>query len=273
MRSRTDRHRALKRSFRAVFPGRVVRRLRRPLPGGRLRCREPDLGWAQRRLPRAHGAVRERPGGTTTPIAAGSTAEAGVPLKVIGAEFQKNPIAAHWLADEPHENSGGLVGQRIGAADCTDETRCAALLTVNRMGPSEVEKVPAQFDPHPLMNGEVDGQIDLLPNEVTPPRAQGARRGVHALRRPRPAVRRRGVRHHRGELRDLSRRAHGIADRHRRGGEGGREGRPHGLRRGPPARPTGRAGRPRAEPARVKRGRRRRAPWPSARRRKRASGS
>jgi hypothetical protein len=65
--------------------------------------------------------------------------------------------------------------QRIGAADCSDETLCAALLAVNGMGPSEVGKVPARFDPHPLMNGEVDGQIGVLANEVTPPGLRGAR--------------------------------------------------------------------------------------------------
>lgn len=105
--------------------------------------------------------------GTTTPIAAGSMAAGeDAPLKVIGAKFQKNPFTVYSLGDNPIEKPADMIGKRIGVATGTNEVLFEALLEVNGIDPSQVEAVPVQFDPQPLMNGEVDGQIGFLTNEA-----------------------------------------------------------------------------------------------------------
>jgi ABC-type nitrate/sulfonate/bicarbonate transport system substrate-binding protein len=105
--------------------------------------------------------------GTTTPIATGSmVAESDAPLKIIGAKFQKNPFTVYSLAENPIKTPQDMVGKRIGVASGTNEILFEALLEVNGIDPSQVEAVPVQFDPQPLMNGEVDGQIGFLTNEA-----------------------------------------------------------------------------------------------------------
>ena len=42
----------------------------------------------------------------------------------------------------------------------------AALLNANGIDPDDVEVVPVDFDPTPLMNGEVDGFMAYLTNEA-----------------------------------------------------------------------------------------------------------
>ena len=105
--------------------------------------------------------------GTTTPIATGSmVAESGAPLKIIGAKFQKNPFTVYSLAENPIKTPQDMVGKKIGVASGTNEVLFEALLEVNGIDPTQVEAVPVQFDPQPLMNGEVDGQIGFLTNEA-----------------------------------------------------------------------------------------------------------
>jgi ABC-type nitrate/sulfonate/bicarbonate transport system substrate-binding protein len=105
--------------------------------------------------------------GTSTPIATGSmVAEEDAPLKIIGTKFQKNPFTVYSLADDPIEEPQDLIGKKIGVASGTNQILFEALLEVNHIDPSQVEAVPVQFDPQPLMNGEVDGQIGFLTNEA-----------------------------------------------------------------------------------------------------------
>ncbi|GAA1323278.1 ABC transporter substrate-binding protein [Brachybacterium rhamnosum] len=105
--------------------------------------------------------------GMTTPLAAGSmVAEEEAPLVLIGAKFQRNPFTIYSTAQNPISSPADLVGKRIGVATGTNEVLFSSLLQVHGIDPADVEKVTVQFDPQPLMNGEVDGQIGTLTNEA-----------------------------------------------------------------------------------------------------------
>lgn len=105
--------------------------------------------------------------GMTTPLAAGSmVAGEEAPLVLLGAKFQRNPFTICSTSATPITTPVDLVGKRIGVATGTNEVLFDALLEVNGIDPADVERVTVQFDPQPLINGEVDGQICTLTNEA-----------------------------------------------------------------------------------------------------------
>ena len=87
------------------------------------------------------------------------------PLKIIGATFQKNPFTILSLKD------GGdiatvedLKGKKIGVQD-SNTSLVMAFLAANGLTTDDVTIVPVQYDPAPLINGEVDGFTAYLTNE------------------------------------------------------------------------------------------------------------
>ncbi|GAB3603168.1 ABC transporter substrate-binding protein [Microbacterium aureliae] len=93
-------------------------------------------------------------------------AEQDAPLKIIGATFQKNPFTILSLADGGDiATPEDLIGKTIGVQD-SNASVFAALLNANGIDESEVTVVPVDFDPTPLMNGEVDGFMAYLTNEA-----------------------------------------------------------------------------------------------------------
>lgn len=88
------------------------------------------------------------------------------PLKIVGAKYQKNPFTILSLADEGDiATPDDLVGQRIGVQAGGNEALFEAMLEVNGIDPDEVEVVPVEYDPAPLVDGEVDGFMAYLINE------------------------------------------------------------------------------------------------------------
>ncbi|GAA1998828.1 ABC transporter substrate-binding protein [Microbacterium ulmi] len=95
-----------------------------------------------------------------------AVAEQDAPLKIIGATFQKNPFTILSLADGADiKTPQDLIGKRIGVQD-SNASVFAALLAANDIDPSSLEIVPVDFDPTPLINGEVDGFMAYLTNEA-----------------------------------------------------------------------------------------------------------
>lgn len=88
------------------------------------------------------------------------------PLKIIGATFQKNPFTILSLADGGNiETPEDLVGKKIGVQD-SNASVFEAILNANGIDPADVEVVPVDFDPTPLMEGDVDGFMAYLTNEA-----------------------------------------------------------------------------------------------------------
>jgi len=79
----------------------------------------------------------------------------GAPFKIIAVAMQKNPFAITSLPGNPVNAPADLVGKRIGMATANTPV-LQALCTLNGVDIGEIEIVPTQYDPAPLVNGEVD---------------------------------------------------------------------------------------------------------------------
>lgn len=105
--------------------------------------------------------------GLTNAVTVGQViAQEEAPLKIIGTTYQKNPFTILSLADGGDiATPADLVGKRIGVQAGGNETLFDALLVANDIDPADVEKVPVEYDPSPLVNGDVDGFLAYITNE------------------------------------------------------------------------------------------------------------
>lgn len=98
------------------------------------------------------------------------------PLKVIGANFQKNPFCILYLNDDPIPDPEALRGKTIGVQQANEQI-WQALLRANDLeegdGADQVRKVPVDFEPTPLENGEVQGFFSFITNEPNILRVKG----------------------------------------------------------------------------------------------------
>lgn len=106
---------------------------------------------------------------TGSEIVAGAIRENDAPLKIIGANFQDNPFCILSLAEKtPIKTGKDMIGKTIGV-QAANEPVWQALLkllgTTEGDGPDQIKKVPAGFDPAPLLSGEVDGFFSFASNE------------------------------------------------------------------------------------------------------------
>ncbi|MDQ6697604.1 MAG: ABC transporter substrate-binding protein [Actinomycetota bacterium] len=102
--------------------------------------------------------------GISSPDITASAILKGAPTILIGAIFQKNPFAVMSLAKSPINTPKDLIGKKIGVQS-TNESVWKAFLKANKIDESKVTLVPAQFDPQPLVAGEVDGWFSFITNE------------------------------------------------------------------------------------------------------------
>ncbi|MEM1386328.1 MAG: ABC transporter substrate-binding protein [Pseudomonadota bacterium] len=79
----------------------------------------------------------------------------GAPFKILAVAMQKNPFAIASLATNPVNEPSDLVGKRIGMAVANTPV-LQALCTLNNVDINEIEIVPTQYDPAPLVSGQVD---------------------------------------------------------------------------------------------------------------------
>lgn len=101
-------------------------------------------------------------------------AEEEAPLKIVGTTFQKNPFTILSLADGGDITTPeDLIGKRIGVQAGGNETLFDALLAANDIDPDQVTKVPVEYDPSPLVNGDVDGFLAYLTNESITVESEG----------------------------------------------------------------------------------------------------
>ena len=98
----------------------------------------------------------------------------GAELKIIGTTYQKNPFTILSLKDGANiKTAKDLIGKKIGVQAGPNETLFDALLKANGIDASKVTKVPVQYDPAPLVNGEVDGFLAYVTNESFVVESQG----------------------------------------------------------------------------------------------------
>jgi ABC-type nitrate/sulfonate/bicarbonate transport system substrate-binding protein len=85
----------------------------------------------------------------------------GAKFKIIGAQFQKTPIGVVSLESNPVPNVKALEG-KVLAVPPVNMAEVAGMLRLNGIAKTAVRIVPYQFDPTPLIKGEIDATVDFV---------------------------------------------------------------------------------------------------------------
>lgn len=87
----------------------------------------------------------------------------GAPFKIIGAQYQKNPIGIVSLASNPIKTPEDMVGKTI-AVPPVNVVSVEAMLKISGVDRAAVNIVPYAYDPTPLIKGEIDASLDFTTN-------------------------------------------------------------------------------------------------------------
>lgn len=110
---------------------------------------------------------------TTPDTTIKAIAEQGAPFKIIGAQYQKNPIGIVSLVESGITSPADLVGKTL-AVPPVNVISVEAMLKLNGIAASEVNIVPYAYDPTPLIKGEIDASLDFTTNVPYTISQQGA---------------------------------------------------------------------------------------------------
>lgn len=100
---------------------------------------------------------------TTPDTTIKAIAEQGAPFKIIGAQYQKNPIGIVSLASNPIKTPEDLIGKTL-AVPPVNVISVEAMLKISGVDRSKVNIVPYAYDPTPLIKGEIDASLDFTTN-------------------------------------------------------------------------------------------------------------
>jgi ABC-type nitrate/sulfonate/bicarbonate transport system substrate-binding protein len=100
---------------------------------------------------------------TTPDTTVTAIVEQGAPFKIIGTQYQKNPIGIVSLASKPVKTPQDMVGKTI-AVPPVNVTSVEAVLKINNIDRASVNIVPYAYDPTPLIKGEIDASLDFTTN-------------------------------------------------------------------------------------------------------------
>ncbi|MGW3650068.1 ABC transporter substrate-binding protein [Streptomyces sp. NPDC000878] len=108
----------------------------------------------------------------SAPDITGAAIAKGAALKIIGAQYQKNPFCVMSMAKAPITEPEDMYGKKIGV-QASNEAIWAAFVKSAKIDESKITKVPVQFDPLPLTQGTVDGWFSFVTNEPNTLRLKG----------------------------------------------------------------------------------------------------
>ncbi len=100
---------------------------------------------------------------TTPDTTVKAIVEQGAKFKIIGAQYQKNPIGIVSLKKAPILTPADMVGKTI-AVPPVNTISVEAVLAVNGIDRASVNIVPYAYDPTPLIRGEIDASLDFTTN-------------------------------------------------------------------------------------------------------------
>lgn len=100
---------------------------------------------------------------TTPDTTVKAIAEQGAKFKIIGAQYQKNPIGIVSLASKPINTPKDLIGKTL-AVPPVNVISVEAVLKINGIDKAQVNIVPYAYDPTPLVKGEIDASLDFTTN-------------------------------------------------------------------------------------------------------------
>lgn len=100
---------------------------------------------------------------TTPDTTVKAIVEQGAKFKIIGAQYQKNPIGIVSLASKPIKTPQDLIGKTL-AVPPVNVISVEAMLKLNNIDKAQVNIVPYAYDPTPLIKGEIDASLDFTTN-------------------------------------------------------------------------------------------------------------
>jgi ABC-type nitrate/sulfonate/bicarbonate transport system substrate-binding protein len=89
--------------------------------------------------------------------------EQGARLKIIGTQYQKSPVGVVSLASSNIKSPKDLIGKTL-ACPPVNLTSAKAMLTLNGVPDGAVRIIPYQYDPTPLIEGDIAASIDFVTN-------------------------------------------------------------------------------------------------------------
>ena len=87
----------------------------------------------------------------------------GAPFVIIGTQYQKSPLGVVSLAKSPIKEPKDLIGKTL-AVPPVNTIAVEAMLKASGVDKSQVKIVPYEYDPTPLLKGEIDASIDFTTN-------------------------------------------------------------------------------------------------------------
>jgi ABC-type nitrate/sulfonate/bicarbonate transport system substrate-binding protein len=108
----------------------------------------------------------------SSPDITGAAIVKGAPLKIIGAQYQKNPFAIMSMAAKPILTAQDMYGKKIGV-QVGNTSVWNTFLKAAKLDAAKIHVVPVQFDPLPLTQGTVDGWFSFITNEPNLLRSKG----------------------------------------------------------------------------------------------------
>ncbi len=100
---------------------------------------------------------------TTPDTTVKAIVDQGAPFKIIGTQYQKNPIGIVSLAKAPINTPADLIGKTL-AVPPVNIISVEAMLKLNDIDRAQVNIVPYAYDPTPLIKGEIDASLDFTTN-------------------------------------------------------------------------------------------------------------
>ena len=92
---------------------------------------------------------------------AGQSVADGAPFKIVAVAMQRNPFVFASLTDNPINQPKDLEGTKLGMA-FNNQLDLELLASLNGVDLSKVEVITSDYDPAPLVNGEVDSLLCWL---------------------------------------------------------------------------------------------------------------
>lgn len=89
--------------------------------------------------------------------------EQGAKFKIIGTQYQKNPLGIVSKASAPIKTPQELEG-KVLAVPPVNILSVEAMLALNKVDKNKVKIVPYAYDPTPLIKGEIDASLDFTTN-------------------------------------------------------------------------------------------------------------
>jgi ABC-type nitrate/sulfonate/bicarbonate transport system substrate-binding protein len=102
----------------------------------------------------------------------------GAPLKIVAACWQRNPEVFLSLAARPLRTPQELIGKRLGVPS-DDLVDVHGFLAAQHIDPAQVHFVPVEYDPTPLVAGEIDAYFGISTDQLVTLTMHGV--AVHAM--------------------------------------------------------------------------------------------